>query len=541
MVSWGHSGFCWRGAGRRNCLLRSLFRDSARFFGHEWNRSIMHPRLQSTLALVVAAATIHTSNASNALPRSAPEAQGVSSAALLELLEALDGKIEGMHSLMVVRHGQVIAEGWWTPYDARHNHVLYSLSKSFTSTAVGFAAAEGKLTVDDEVLHFFPEDAPSDPSGNLKAMRVRDILTMTAGHQDETASAPDQISAKSFLAHPVPHKPGTHFRYNTPATFMQSAIVQKVTGQTVLDYLRPRLFEPLGIEAPVWDTNFQGISLGGYGLRVRTEDIAKFGQFYLQKGKWNGKQLLPVEWVEWATSRQVSNGSNPKSDWDQGYGFQFWRCRHNAYRGDGAFGQYCVVMPDQDVVVAITSGVKDMQAVLNILWEKLLPACGKQASPANAAAERQLKEELGKLQLRSAEGAESSPLAARLWNRRFVFPANDQKIESLSLVPTNSGKGITLVTRVDGKETQVPCGYREWKRGRGSLTSGRLAQFPDEPIAGTFAWPAEDTCQVKVCGYETPFTTTLTLKFDGDNLLLDSESNVAFGPTKRPQLTGRAE
>ena len=139
---------------------------------------------------------------------------------------------------------------------------------------------------------------------------------------------------------------------------MLSAIVQKATGKTVLDYLRPRLFEPLGIENPTWETSPQGISLGGYGLSIRTEDIARFGQLYLQKGKWQGKQLVPAAWVEAATARQTSNGSNPKSDWDQGYGYQFWRCRHGAYRGDGAFGQFCIVMPEQDAVVAITSGTR---------------------------------------------------------------------------------------------------------------------------------------------------------------------------------------
>ena len=298
------------------------------------------------------------SSPSSGLPRSAPEAQGVSSAGLLAFIEAVDRQIDGMHSIMVIRHGQVITEGWWTPYDARSTHELYSLSKSFTSTAVGMAIADGKLSVDDTVLGFFPDAAPAEPTANLKAMRVRDLLCMSTGHQDEPSSAAAVVSPKSFLAQPVPHKPGTHFKYNTAATFMQSAIVQKVTGQTVFDYLQPRLFEPLGIIGATWATNFQGVSLGGYGLKVHTEDIAKFGQLYLQHGKWKGRQLIPANWVAQATSRQTSNGSNPNSDWDQGYGYQFWRCRNGAYRGDGAFGQYCIVMPEQDAVVAITSGVR---------------------------------------------------------------------------------------------------------------------------------------------------------------------------------------
>ena len=244
------------------------------------------------------AAAVTTSHAAStkpfSFPRSTPESQGVSSAALLALVEALD-QVDAMNSFMLVRHGQVITEGWWTPYDAQSPHELYSLSKSFTSTAVGMAVAEGKLSIDDEVLKFFPDDAPAERSGNLRAMRVRDLLTMSAGHQDEVPTAADKISAKAFLTNAVPHKPGTHFKYNTPATFMCSAIVQKLTGQTVAEYLKPRLFEPLGIAPPVWNANWQGISLGGYGLNVRTEDIARFGQLYLQKGIEN---ILKQRWIE---------------------------------------------------------------------------------------------------------------------------------------------------------------------------------------------------------------------------------------------------
>lgn len=490
--------------------------------------------------VIVVVAAMVVSLAASPLPRSAPEAQGVSATALTEFVRTLDQQIEGMHSLMVVRHGKVIAEGWWAPYAPEHNHVLYSLSKSFTSTAVGFAVAEGRLSVDDEVLKFFPDAAPAEPSNNLKAMRVRDLLTMSTGHQDEPPTAPDAMSAKSFLAQPVPHLPGTHFKYNTAATFMQSAIVQKVTGQTVLEYLRPRLFELLGIEHPVWDANFEGISLGGYGLRVRTEDIAKFGQLYLQRGKWNSRQLLPVDWIAMATSKQVSNGSSPTSDWNQGYGFQFWRCRHDAYRGDGAFGQYCIVMPDQDVVVAITSGVRDMQAVMNVVWDKLLPACGPKKLRADRAAQKKLKDTLARLELAPAQGAATSDLATTLLNRPFVFPANDQKLQHVSVRSTDS-QSLTLTLQMDGKELILLAGHKQWRQSRVAFPAGRLAQFPDEPVAGTFAWTASNTLEIKVAAYETPFQFRYRLKFDGDQVTFDNEANVSFGPTKQPTLVGRQE
>jgi CubicO group peptidase (beta-lactamase class C family) len=470
-----------------------------------------------------------------AFPRSTPESQGVSSAAVLALVEALD-QIDTMNSFMLVRHGKVIAEGWWAPYRAEDNHELYSLSKSFTSTAVGMAVAEGKLSIDDEVLKFFPEDAPEKPSTNLKGMRVRDLLTMSTGNQDEVSSAVDRISAKSFLTNAVPHKPGTHFKYNTPATFMLSAIVQKQTGQTVQDYLRPRLFEPLGITQPVWGTNYQGISLGGYGLNVRTEDIARFGQLYLQKGKWQGKQLLAPEWVELATTKQVSNGSNPKSDWDQGYGFQFWRCRNGAYRGDGAFGQYCIVLPEQDAVIAITSGVKDMQGVMNLIWEKLLPELGTKRLRSDAANQKKLSDKLASLTVRPAEGMESSALATKVLGRKFVFPANEQKLESITLSPNSRGQGWTVTIQSGGSAQQFSAAHREWQKGRGSFGS-----YVNQPAAATSAWAANDTFVVKQCFTETPFYLTRKMRFEGDQLIYDAESNVGFRGTKQPQLVGRAE
>jgi CubicO group peptidase (beta-lactamase class C family) len=315
------------------------------------------------------------------LSRATPESQGVSSASIAKFIQAADEKVNSMHSFMLLRHGKVIAEAWWTPEDANKPHVLWSLSKSFTSTAVGLAVHDGKLSVQDRVIGFFPDALPENPSENLKSMRVLDLLTMSTGHQDEPNLRASQDWIKTFFAHPVPREPGSFFRYNTPATFMQSAIVQKVTGQNVVDYLQTRLFDPLGIDAPKWDKNPQGISIGGYGLYLKTEDIAKFGQLYLQKGLWENQQLIPSDWVQEATNKQVSNGSDASSDWNQGYGYQFWRCRHNAFRGDGKDGQFCIVLPDQDAVVVMTANTSNMQSQLSLVWEYLLGAMVDQDLP----------------------------------------------------------------------------------------------------------------------------------------------------------------
>lgn len=466
------------------------------------------------------------------LPRSSPEEQGISSAGVQSFIEAADQKLDSLHSFMLVRHGHVVAEGWWTPYSAESPHSLYSLSKSFASTGVGIAIAEGKLSLDDPVIKFFPDDAPAEPSANLKAMRVSDLLRMNTGHQTEPPRPADQSWTKAFLAHPVPFKPGTHFLYNTSATYMLSALVQKATGQTLLEYLQPRLFEPLGIEHPTWETSPQGISTGGYGLSVRTGDIARFGQLYLQRGQWQGKQLVPAAWIDAATARQTSNGSNPESDWDQGYGYQFWRCRHGAYRGDGAFGQYCIVLPEQDAVIAITSGIGNMQSVLDLVWDKLLPAMQPKALPNDEAAQKSLHSALSKLTLRTPEGTVDKPKTIA---KTYIFAENDGKVESLALTSENGGPSV-LTVKVDGIEQRIACGRGTWEKGRTAW-----GQRPEQPVAACGAWTAEDTFTAKLCFFETPFVTTLRLKFADGEVRYTTQTNVGFGPTRERELVGKAE
>ncbi len=480
----------------------------------------------------------------NKLPRSSPEAQGISSAAILAFAEAAEQKIDALHSFMLVRHGQVVAEGWWSPYGPTDPHMLFSLSKSFTSTAVGLAVAEARLTVEDRVLAFFPEDLPAEISENLAAMRIHDLLAMATGNAEDTTrylhEAPHGNWAKAFLARPVEHKPGTHFIYNSGATYMLSAIVQKLTGQKLVDYLQPRLFEPLGIEHPTWENCPRGINVGGWGLSIQTEDIARFGQLYLQKGVWNGQQLVPATWVAQATISQVENRSQSNIDWQQGYGYQFWRCQHGAYRGDGAFGQFCVVMPEQDAVLAITSGVGDMQAVLNVVWAHLLPAFAPAALAENSTAQTALSKQLANLAFVPAQGESSSPLAAKVTGQLYHFPIDKDKamewdevqVEAISLDFTD--EGCILTVRDQRGEHQVVAGNKAWRKG-----ATTLMPHAKRRSAASGAWTAEDTYMMKICLYETPFCPTITCQFVDEQLIYSLRMNVGFGPTQRPQLVGR--
>ncbi len=468
----------------------------------------------------------------------------MASGAILDFVNEVDAKINALHSMMVVRHGQVIAEGWWAPYAAEEPHQMFSLSKSFTSTAVGLAIADGKLKVDDAVLNFFPDDVPPKPSANLKAMRLRDLLTMAAGHHAEDLQGfsltTDESVVKRFLALPVAHKPGTFFAYSTAATYMQSAIVQKVTGQTVLEYLRPRLFQPLGIENPTWETSKQGVSQGGTGLNIRTEDIAKFGLLYLQKGVWNGKQLVPASWVATATSRWMSNGSNPDSDWEQGYGYQFWRCRFGVIRGDGAHGQFCIILPELDAVIALTSGTRDLQGVLNVVWAKLLPAL--QAKPTralepDAASQKKLRAKLADLSLRRpvAVAVGKPTLESKVAGRRYVFPKNPLALENVMLVPDSDDPQATDFTATTGGvEQRVTVGGAGWVKGE--LQSGPSAG----PVALSGAWTGADTFTLDVVRYRTPFAVRYRLKFSGDGESVTLEALPNVGPAV-PPITGKRE
>ena len=223
------------------------------------------------------------------LPRSTPEAEGISSAAILQFLAAAEARHE-LHSFMLLRHGRVVAEGWWTPYGPAFNHTLYSLSKSFTSTAVGLAVAEGRLTVDDRVVSFFPADLPAPVSENLAALRVRDLLCMAVGNEKEPTQAMvvEENWAKAFLASPITHPPGSTFMYNSGATYLCSAIVQQVTGQRVVDYLQPRLFAPLLVSA----VTGIGFRLGKAWFDIPTP-VARW-LLRLHQGSYLGKDLRVV-------------------------------------------------------------------------------------------------------------------------------------------------------------------------------------------------------------------------------------------------------
>lgn len=479
------------------------------------------------------------------LPRMSPESQGISSAALRNFLAAIKTSGIDWHSFMLMRHGNVIAEGWWKPFEPQFKHTLYSLSKSFTSTAIGMLVTEGKITVEDPVTSFFKDELPAAISDNLSKMKVKHLLTMNTGHAEDTMpKMRDAILGwtKAFLAQPVQYEPGTHFLYNTGATYMLGAILYKVTGEKLDAYLGPRLFKPLGIKGYDWEVSPDGLNTAGYGLRITTEDIARFGQMYLQKGKWEGKQILPENWVIEATGYRTSSQAD-NGDWSQGYGYQFWRCKPGFYRGDGAFGQFCIVMPEQDAVLAITSESWDMQKSMTTAWENILPAMQASSLPEDPASLNELKKELKELSLPVVKGSVSSELSSRYDGKKFKLENNPFGVTAMKF--KFSDKACNWVIDGSKGEVSTKLGWENWvlnpeTRVYTFASNGRT-HMPSK-AAGTATWINKNTLQLNLRFVESMHGDRVTCVFDNDKLtvsFLNSVSeNTKNSPDNREMLTG---
>jgi CubicO group peptidase (beta-lactamase class C family) len=478
------------------------------------------------------------------LPRSTPEAEGVSSQGVLDLVTALEDQVKELHSLMLVRHGKVVAEGWWAPYTPGDMHNMYSVTKSFNSTAVGMAVDDGLLTVDDLVTSFFPELVPAQPAPAFQTMTVKNLLTMATGHtQDPLNSmraAPGGQWTKAFLESTVQTTPGSTFFYNSGAAYVLGSIVQKVTGKTVEEYLTPRLFEPLGISNRVWGSSPEGVNITDGGLSVTTEELAKFGLLYLQKGQWDGQQLVSEQWATDATSKQIVTGAD-NGNWNFGYGYQFWRSTVG-FRADGSLGQFSFVLPDQDLVLAITSGTDNnggTNRVMNVVFQHLLGGMiGTDALAEDAAAHDALTAKLTSLALSVPVGAATSPLAADVSGSHYSVAANSQGITGVELQFTGDTPVLTIED-ADGPHL-IPVGVDQWVRARTGFKKhiNELFDTPDQAISGRGAWTSDNSFDAKLAFTETPYTMDAVFAFNGDQVTVDVTYNVRWGSATEAQITG---
>jgi len=494
----------------------------------------------AVIILCLAVVSCTSKQVGPSLPRSTPEAEGVSSKAIITFLDSAATRRHEFHSFMFLRHGKVIAEGWWNPYAPELKHTLNSASKSFTSTAIGFAISEGKLSLDDKVVSFFPEYLPDTVGTNLSNLRIRDLLSMSTGMRREPLLTGDDIWVKSFLAMPVLTEPGKTYRYSSVASYMLSAIITKISGQKLIDYLKPRLFDPLQIEGMDWETDAYGINTGGWGLRLKTEDLAKFGQFYLQKGKWNGKQLLPKKWVEEATSvkiyqdaRMSAGKRDSSNDGVQGYCYQFWRAKNNSYQANGANGQFVVVIPDKDAVVIFTADSPDMWGEIGMIWEFLFPALGEKALPADEVSANELKQRLADLALPIPPKNSNDAITSIVNGKTFTFAPNDKNIQSITLEFRDDLCLLRIKTDTAAFDFSFASGRWQMgettKHGPSIFSQAKNNQngLPPFKIAQAFTWSDDKTLELSLRYIENVSSEKIVISFgeiEKNKILFDNSS-----------------
>lgn len=472
------------------------------------------------------------------LMRSVPEAEGVSSAAILAFLaEVADAGLE-LHSLMLMRNDKVVAEGWWWPYQADRVHITHSLTKSVTAVATGLAIDERRFGLDEKVVSFFPEYVPADASENMRAMTVRNLLTMQCGHDKETSgSAWRPIStpwAAEFFKIPVPHQPGTHFQYTSAASFMLSAIISKTTGQSMADYLTPRFMEPLGIDRWHWDTSPGGVSPGGNGLSWNTSASIKLGAVHASGGMWNGKRILSEDWVRAATTQQT------EGDADGAYGYQWWMGPGRAYLALGLFSQFTIVFPEHNAVLAIFAAIDGSKKIKPFIWKHFPAAFAAPSEPGTAASE--LKDRMATVRLLPPLAATHSPVAQQVSGRRYMIETDDQGVEWLSFDFTEDG--CTYRMRDANGEHQITAGFADYLEQDTSMTGNRLHHeyrpASQRVVAGA-RWVAPDTLEMTWQFVETAFRDTLLCTFTGRDVTVDRSVNLNSAETRLPTLKGKSD
>lgn len=492
------------------------------------------------------------------LERSSAGEAGINEEALLSLIDKLESN--ECHSVMIVRHGKVAVEGWWKPYRKDLVHVLYSLTKSFTSTAVGFAVQEKKLTVDDYVLSFFPDVLPSTPCEKMTKLRIKHLLSMNTGQlkSPEFGWDPkgltdkerklDEDHLRNCLSSYVEQEPGSLFVYNNAASFLLSAIITKVSGMGVKDYLQARLFEPLGIKDVYFESDSAGYDAGAFGMHLTTENIAKFGLFLLNRGKWGDKQLLFPEWIDEATSKHSDNSkADGSTNWKVGYGYQFWMCdRYGIYRADGAFGQLCIVMPKQEAVIVTTSG-KSGEILIPIMEavDELFPDSGSAAKnpdlssklsgmslqmPHNkknlgsAPTTSKLHSRLSELTLQLPKGDRLPRNAAAVSGKVYNMGSNALCYSNVSLT---FGDKIVFHVEQNGHKVSALVGYNEWLETQSDEDpNGGGALYGNIACAGAF-----DGKQyvIHVVYNKTPCTDVFKVLMSEGSVVLDYQRSPTFG------------
>ena len=475
-----------------------------------------------------------------------PEEVGVSSKAILEYIDDLEHSQTEMHGLMIMRHNKLITQGWWTPYGPNLRHGLQSHTKTYAATAVGIAYTEGLLKLDERIIDIFPEEAPENPSENLKLLTVRDVLCMGCGM--DTMPMPSKDWIREFLHTPVNHKPGTTYMYNSTGSTLLGAIVRKKTGLGLHDYLTPRLFNKIGIDPDNlrWACMPDGMEIGGGGLFATTEDNFRLMKLYADGGVWEGERILAEDYVRLATTNQNDSATesinNPEAfDNFLGYGFQIWMCKpQHVYRADGAMGQFTIVCPDQDMEIAITEtavGAHWAQSTLDITWKFLEKVTAEAKLPADEENYDRLCRKLQRLNIGNPACQPFSPSIEKISGKtykvrsgdltpfggNFMSGAKADGIDTFSMNFDVYGFVWDFVTR-SGRKEQVRFATN------GTRFTNLLGNTEDltQIYLGDAYWQDEETLVVHGRWVETCIEDTYLFKVKGDELSVVPDNNSAF-------------
>lgn len=437
-----------------------------------------------------------------ALPRCTPAEVDVDPGGLYGFLHGCAHAGVELHSLMLLRHGHVFAEGWWAPYSRETSSLVYSLSKTFVSAAVGLAVADGVLSYDDTLVALFADVLEPGAAGpKASRITVRHCLTMTTGHTEDVvpalnlAASPGRTPWAHVLAVEPPGVPGETFCYNQWATWTLAEVVAHATGRDVFALLSERLFAPLGLAGASWDRDVEGRVLGYSGLRVPTETLASFFQLLLDGGVRDGVRLLPTEWVEQhARAHVLPIDARLRPDWSAGYGWQFWRNARGGYRGDGAFGQFGIVLPEHDLVVVLTGETSRMDAVLDQVWGHLVPALGRPATADQDA----VAATLAGLHLAPIWGDRGARVHLTFENRKNRWRLTDD------------ADGWTL-RWVDsrGGDNLIGVGHGTWRHTTLCWPGRELR------VAASGAWRGWGQFEMRLIALDTPHSMVIRLTDDG--------------------------
>ncbi|WP_380169366.1 serine hydrolase domain-containing protein [Jannaschia sp. R86511] len=475
------------------------------------------------------------------LPASPPSEQGVDARGVTAFLDAVEQLPDvQLHGLVVVRHGHVVARGAWAPYRVDTVGRVYSVSKAFTTTALGLAVAEGLLGLDDRVLSHLPELDAEVTDPRSRALTLRHLGSMAAGHLTDAldpALAVDPTDlVRGFLRLPPEREPGTHFAYSQPCTYTLATVLQRVTGQRLVDYLRPRLLDPLGVGPVAWQQDPPGRDVGYSGLHTGADAVASLAQLYLQRGRWEQQQLLPGAWVEEASRVQVGTPDEDDPDWRLGYGLQLWRSRHG-YRADGAYGQLGLVLPQQDAVVALTSECASVQPLLEAVWEHLLPALSDGAQGAGDA-DAELVRRLAGLRLPEVDAGPGPADPARWDGARLpAAPGSSPETPAPTSVRVRRADGRWELSLAHGEQVLVaPLAGAGWLTDDAPVTDPDGGEVARVPVATSGGWTADGDLAVDVAFLQTPHRLRLHARAGADEV----DVRWVSAPLWAPQLSDLA-